>query len=504
MITPTKKEFLKLTEKGNLIPVSCEVLADTETPVSSFWKVAYDDDGKQLPYSFLLESVAGGENIARYSFLGSEPMAVFSHKDGQAFLTTDDGECREICGRDVFEKIHNVLSKYKAVEVPSMGMPPFTGGAVGYAAYDVVSEFETTVPKPDAEPVDVPDAFFMITGSLLAFDQVRNTIRIIVQAHLDGSRSPEDVYDSAVAKINVISSRLLRPAAFPPVNLDREPPDIPFDSNKTRSEFKKMVAAAKKYILDGDIIQSVLSQRLSVSTPVSPLSLHRALRMLNPSPYMFLLNCGDFALVGASPEVHAKCLDGKITVRPIAGTRKRGMDPSSDAELARELLADPKERAEHIMLVDLGRNDVGRIAEAGTISVDELMVIEKYSHVMHIVSNVTGKLAKGLEADAVMRSTFPAGTLSGAPKVRAMQIISELEGERRGPYGGAVAYYSFDGNLDSCITIRTALLKDGRAYVQSGAGIVADSVPEMEYEETLNKAKAMLKALSMAEKFELP
>ena len=502
MITPSRDEFVELSAKGNLIPVSCEVLADTETPVSAYWKIAYDDNGNQLPYSFLLESVAGGENIARYSFLGSEPMAVFSHKDGKGTITTENGDIREVRGADVFEEIHNVLSEYQAVEVP--GMPPFSGGAVGYASYDVVSEFETTVPKPDVVPVDVPDAFFMITGSLLAFDQVRNTIRIIVQAHLDGTSEPGDVYDTAVSKIEAISSRLLRPAAFPPVNLDFDAPDIPFTSNKTQEEFESMVLAAKKYIMDGDVIQSVLSQRFAVDIPVSPLSLHRALRMLNPSPYMFLLNCGDFSLVGASPEVHAKCIDGKITVRPIAGTRKRGTDPESDENLAKELLDDPKERAEHIMLVDLGRNDVGRIAKTGSVSVDELMVIEKYSHVMHIVSNVTGEIADGLEADAVMRSTFPAGTLSGAPKVRAMQVISELEGEQRGPYGGAVAYYSFNGNLDSCITIRTALLKDGTAYVQSGAGIVADSVPETEYEETSNKAKAMLRALSLAEKFELP
>ena len=502
MITPSKEEFVAMSSEGNIIPVSREVLADTETPVSAFWKIAYDDDGNRLPYSFLLESVTGGENIARYSFLGSEPMAVFSHKNGRGVLTTDKGESREIRGKDVFEKIHNLLSEYKTVELPDM--PPFSGGAVGYAAYDVVSEFETTVSKPYFAPVDVPDAFFMITGSLLAFDQVRNTIRIIVQAHLDGGCSPAEAYDKAVAKIADISERLVRSAAFPPVNLDVETADIPFESNKTRSEFKRMVETAKRYILEGDIIQAVLSQRFSADMPVSPLSLHRALRMLNPSPYMFLLNCGDFSLVGASPEVHAKCVDGKVTVRPIAGTRKRGADAATDAALELELLADPKERAEHIMLVDLGRNDVGRISATGSVSVDELMVIEKYSHVMHIVSNVTGELKEGLDADSVMRSTFPAGTLSGAPKVRAMQIISELEGERRGPYGGAVAYYSFDGNLDSCITIRTALLKDGKAYVQSGAGIVADSVPDTEFEETENKARAMLKALSLAGKFELP
>jgi len=365
-----------------------------------------------------------------------------------------------------------------------------------------VNEFEDTIPRPSVSPVDVPDAFFMITGSLLVFDRVSHTIEIIVQASVESPDDADSAYDKAAAEIAEIERRLAEPLQRPPIELAENAPPLRFESNKTEDEFKSMVETAKKHIYDGDIIQVVLSQRFSADIAASPLSVYRALRTLNPSPYMFLLRCGDFDIVGASPEVHAKSVDGVITVRPIAGTRKRGKNSAEDAALADELLADPKERAEHVMLVDLARNDVGRVAKTGTVEVGELMIIEKYSHVMHIVSNVVGKLSDKFGADAVMRSTFPAGTLSGAPKVRAMKIISELEKEERGPYGGAVAYFSFDGNLDSCITIRTALLKDGKAYVQAGAGIVADSVPETEYQETINKAKAMMKALSMATIFE--
>jgi len=502
MTIMTREEFKKYTLQGNLIPISCEVLADTETPVSAYWKIASADQEKQSSYSFLLESVEGGENIGRYSFLGTDPIAIFIHQHGKGILTEKDGTSTEIAGKDVFEEIHNVLSEYKPVELPDL--PPFTGGAVGYASYDVVSEFETTVPQPEMDSQNTPEAVFMITDSVLVFDKVRHTIKIIVQAHVKNTETSDEAYDQAIERIEKIKEKLQRPATFPPVDLDEMPQEINFDSNKTREEFHEMVNKAKEYIYNGDIIQAVLSQRLSANIAVPPLSVHRALRMLNPSPYMFLLQCDNFALVGASPEVHAKCVDKHITVRPIAGTRRRGKNIEEDEALAKELLADPKECAEHIMLVDLGRNDVGRIAETGSVSVDELMIIEKYSHVMHIVSNVTGELDQKHNADAVMRSTFPAGTLSGAPKVRAMQIISELENDRRGPYGGAVCYYSFNGNVNSCITIRTALLKDGKAYVQSGAGIVADSDPETEYQETLSKAKAMMKSLSMSAKFALP
>lgn len=498
----TREEFKQYAVKGNLIPVCCEVFADTETPVSAYWKIACADKNSNSPYSFLLESVEGGENIGRYSFLGTDPTAVFIHKDGKGILITKDGDKTEVAGKDVFEEIHNVLEKYKPVELP--GLPPFTGGAVGYASYDVVSEFEPTVPQPEKDCLGTPQAVFMITDSILVFDRVRHTINIIVQAHVNDINDADKAYDQAIASIESMKAKLQQPVTFPPVDLDEMPEEMEFESNKTREEYHDMVKKTKEYIYDGDIIQAVVSQRLSADISVPPLSVHRALRMLNPSPYMFLLNCDDFSLVGASPEVHAKCVDKKITVRPIAGTRKRGKNDQEDEALAEELLADPKERAEHIMLVDLGRNDVGRIAKTGTVSVDELMIIEKYSHVMHIVSNVTGELDDKYDADAVMRSTFPAGTLSGAPKVRAMQIISDLENDQRGPYGGAVCYYSFNGNVNSCITIRTALLKDGKAYVQAGAGIVADSDPETEFQETLSKAKAMMKSLSMSAKFALP
>jgi anthranilate synthase component 1 len=494
-ITPSREEFHRLSAQGNLIPVFTELAADMETPVSAYYKIS---EGEK--YSFLLESVEGGENIGRYSILGSAPRALFEQINGSAELVRERRR-DTIEGKDVFEKINKALAHYQPVELT--GLPPFLGGAVGYASYDVVSEVETTVKQPEAKPFDVPEAFFMITDRLLVFDRVSHTVKIISQAYIS-NKTPEDLdsaYDVAVDKIKALANKLRRSIEIPPIDLEAPTDKIELKSNKTKEEFCEMVQKGKRYIVDGDIIQVVLSQRFSADLPYSPLAVYRALRMVNPSPYMFLLKCGDFSIVGASPEVMAKCEGRKITVRPIAGTRKRGKTSEEDLELEKELLADPKECAEHIMLVDLGRNDIGRIAETGTVNVDELMVVERYSHVMHIVSNVTGKLDEKYEPDAVMRSAFPAGTLSGAPKVRAMQIISELEGEKRGPYGGTVAYYSFDGNINSCITIRTAVLKDGCVYFQSGAGIVADSDPETEFEETHNKAKAMLKAISMAKLF---
>ncbi len=498
MITPGKTEFAKLAEKGNLIPVFAEIIADTETPVSAFRKIAFDGRGKPLKYSFLLESVEGGENIARYSFLGAEPVSVFTHRDGKGVLTTDGRE-KEVKGKDVFEQIHNLMSSFKPVAVK--GLPRFTGGAVGYVSYDVISEVEPSVVQPKMKPADVPEAVFMLTDSFLVFDKVRHTIKIIVQAHVDDRRNAGKIYDAAVEKINELTDRLRRPVTLPPADISAPEEKIEVKSNKTLEQYRAMLAKAKKYILDGDIIQAVLSQRFSVKTKSSPLSVYRSLRMLNPSPYMFLLNCGDFSLVGASPELNVRCDNRKITIRPIAGTRKRGATQEEDEALEKDLLADPKERAEHIMLVDLARNDIGRISETGSVKVEKLMTVERYSHVMHIVSEVTGTLSEKYDSDSVMRSTFPAGTLSGAPKIRAMQIISELEKEKRCTYGGAVAYYSFDGNVDSAITIRTALIKDGTAYIQAGGGIVADSVPEAEYEETCNKAKAMMRAIAMAKNF---
>ena len=499
-IHPSFEEFRSLSAKGNLIPLSLDLIADMETPVSAYHKMC----GGQAhsAYSFLLESVEGGENIGRYSILGTNPRAVFIQEKGQGRLVSGS-KSEEIPGRDVFERVAAVMSRFKAVSYP--GLPPFIGGAVGYSSYDIISEIEPSVKAPASTPIEVPEALFMITDSLLVFDRVKHTIKVISFAFIEGN-SPADLeaaYKSASSKILSLAERLRNPVSIPPVDLEMPPGNPNYESNKTRAEFRQMVSKAKEYILNGDIIQTVLSQRFKVPCPQSPLAVYRSLRMVNPSPYMFLLDCGNFALVGASPEVHAKCEEGQITVRPIAGTMKRGQTPEEDLALEKKLLADPKECAEHIMLVDLGRNDVGRIAELGSVKVDELMIVERYSHVMHIVSNVTGTLAKDHGADAVMRATFPAGTLSGAPKIRAMQIISELENEKRGPYGGAVAYYSFNGNVNSCITIRTAVLKDGYAHVQSGAGIVADSDPDTEFEETCSKAKAMMRALALAEHFSM-
>ncbi|OGV40051.1 MAG: hypothetical protein A2020_13710, partial [Lentisphaerae bacterium GWF2_45_14] len=440
-IVPSREEFRKYAGQGNLIPVYAEVAADMETPVSAYYKISRISSSGPAPYSFLLESVEGGENIGRYSILGSSPSLVFSQEKRRAVLKGKGIET-EVEGRDVFEKIQNVIKQYKPVQIP--GAPPFSGGAVGYISYDVVSEIEPVIPVPPDSPLKVPEAFFMITDGLLVFDRVLHTIKIISNAFIEGS-SPDDVdkaYDKAVETIMSLKALLQTPVQFIPADIDGPEFKVELKSNKTFAAYSDMLEKAKKYIYDGDIIQTVLSQRFSAEIPFHPFAVYRALRRINPSPYMFLLNCGDFSIVGASPEVMAKCEDGKITVRPIAGTRKRGATPEEDITLEKELLADPKERAEHIMLVDLGRNDVGRVAEAGSVKVEDIMTVERYSHVMHIVSSVTGNLDKSqYEPDSVMRSAFPAGTLSGAPKIRAMQIISELENEKRGPYGGTVASY---------------------------------------------------------------
>ena len=505
MITPTRDEFYKLADRGNLIPVYCDVMADMETPVSAYYKICNINKSKNKNSSaisaFLLESIEGGENIARYSFLGINPRSIFIQKDGKAELIT--GSKREsIDGCDIFGRINKLLKKYNPVKID--GLPPFIGGAVGYASYDVISEIENSVITPEKTPYDLPEAYFMIADTVLVFDRVKHTIKVLSQVFLDCNENIDKEYDNALEQINKIVKLLQTPITIPPVIKDNNNANkLTSSSNKTEEEFRAMVARTKQYIYDGDIIQAVISQRFSIDIDISPIALYRALRMINPSPYMFLLNCGDFSVVGASPEIHAKCIDRKITVRPIAGTRKRGNSQSDDLLLEEELINDPKERAEHLMLVDLARNDVGRIAKTGTVKVKNLMVIEKYSHVMHIVSTVNGILDDEFDSDSVMRSTFPAGTLSGAPKVRAMQIISEQEKEKRGPYGGVVAYYSFDGNIDSCITIRTAVIKNNRVYIQAGAGIVADSDPLSEFEETKNKALALVKAVNLAKNFDI-
>ncbi len=476
MYYPSRQEFIRLSAQGSLIPVYTEMLADFETPLSAFIKIS---DGQ---YSYLLESVEGQEAIARYSFLGANPSVVF----------ISDG------GNDPLLRIKKLMSGYKFV--PLKGLPRFCGGMVGYLSYDAVRFFEK-VPDKNPDQLDIPDAMFIMTDTFLIFDHVNHTIKIVALAHI--RKSAAKAYSEAVQKIKKIEEKLrVSITASQPALTGKKPTAKKThpESNFTEPQFKKAVLAAKEYIKRGDIIQAVLSQRFKVKIKSDPLDIYRHLRSINPSPYMFYLNFDKFKLIGSSPEVMARCEDSIVKVRPIAGTRRRGKNEQDDKRLERELLADSKERAEHIMLVDLGRNDVGRVAAFGSVKVGELMVIEKYSHVMHIVSEVTGRLKKQKDAFDVMRATFPAGTVTGAPKIRAMEIIDELENTKRGPYAGAIGYFSFSGNLDTCIAIRTIIAKGDTAYIQAGAGIVADSVPHREYQETVNKAKAMMKAIELAER----
>ncbi len=472
---PTLKGFLALSKKHNLIPVYREILADLETPVSCFLKLG----GR--PYSYLLESVEGGEKMARFSFIGVSSSQIL----------------KSTRGKDPLIKLEETLKQYREAPVP--GLPPFSGGAVGYLSYDTVRYIEN-IPDKNPDAYGIPESVFMISDTVLAFDHIQKKIKVVCNAFLDGKKDPEAVYTEAIQKIENEISRLRAPLASK--DLAFEPhagAKIDFKSNFTESEFKKIVLRAKEHIRKGDIFQVVLSQSLKTTVHSKPFSIYRALRSINPSPYMFYLNCGDFQLVGSSPEVHVRCEDRKVLLRPIAGTRRRGLDDKKDIALEKELLADAKERAEHLMLVDLGRNDLGRVCEYKSVKVPEFMVIERYSHVMHIVSLVEGLLKKTKSLFDLLRATFPAGTISGSPKVRAMEIIDNLENQKRGFYSGIVGYFSFSGNLDSCITIRTILVKDKTAYVQAGAGIVADSDPKKEYEETLNKARALLKAIEYAE-----
>jgi anthranilate synthase component I len=488
MYYPDIEGFRKKAAQGNLVPVYREMLADMLTPVSAFLKI---DTGR---YSFLLESVEGGEKWARYSFLGADPSVIVRTSGNRGFIEKrGKTEERELSG-DPIEFLKEAMKQYRPV--PVEGLPRFFGGAVGYAGYDVVSFLENigTKEKPG---VDCPDLFFMLTDTLLIFDNVAQKIKVVANAHV-GEAGPEAAYEEAKSKIDALVEILKgkqpkrkKPGAKVAGSLK---------SSFTKKNFESAVKAAKEYIKAGDIFQVVLSQRFEKKATIDPFDVYRALRVINPSPYMFYLNCGGFVLSGSSPEVMVRVEGSRIDLRPIAGTRKRGATEEEDEALTKELLADPKECSEHIMLVDLGRNDVGRVSKPGHVAVKELMVIEKYSHVMHIVSNVRGELSDSQDAYDVMKACFPAGTVSGAPKIRAMQIIDELEPTKRGPYAGAVGYFSFTGNMDTCITIRTLLFKDGKVYVQSGAGLVADSVPEQEYFETVNKAAAMMKALEMAEK----
>ena len=476
MYYPTLEEVKKHGKDGNLIPVYREIVADLETPVSAFLKV------NRGGYSFLLESVEGGQRLARYSFIGTEPYAVIS----------TSGEDRA----DPLPLIAKELNKYKIA--PVSGLPRFCGGAVGYLAYESITRFED-LPSPEADPLGLPESLFMFVDTMLVFDHVTHKIKVLSYVRLDGDI--EGAYQKAVDKIDNLVERLSQPLQ---PNQHTDPATRPMNnyklsSNFSKDEFEASVLKIKQYISGGEAIQVVLSQRLAQPSSVAPFEIYRALRTINPSPYMFFLDFTDFCIIGASPEILVRVEDGAVMTRPLAGTRPRGKSPAEDARLEQELRSDEKECAEHIMLVDLGRNDIGRVSEPGTVEVSELMDVERYSHVMHLVTHVQGRLRRDLTAFDALRACFPAGTVSGAPKIRAMEIIAELEPEKRGPYAGAAGYFSFSGNMDMAIAIRTMVVTKGVAYTQAGCGIVYDSVPEREYEESMNKARALLKAINQAE-----
>ena len=491
MYYPSKSEFIKKARRGNLIPVYKEFLADLETPASAFLKV---DQGE---YSYLLESVEGSEKTARYSFLGSLPSLIFKSKDRNIEIIQGK-RVKRFKSQDPLAEIKKLMQQYRFV--PQEGLPRFCGGLVGFMGYDMVRFFEP-IGKAKPDDLNLPDCTFLLTDTILIFDHWRHTIKIINNVHLKDKKRKIEVggtYDEAVAKIEEIAKKLKRPLDKSPKEQPPLKTKIELKSNLAKGKFAKIVQKAKTYIKEGEIIQAVISQRFSVGFNCSPFDIYRTLRSINPSPYMFYLKLKDFCLAGSSPELFVRCEKGDVELRPIAGTRPRGKDGREDKRLITELLADPKERAEHIMLVDLGRNDIGRVCKFGSVKISEMMTIEKYSHVMHIVSEVKGKLRRDKDIYELIRACFPAGTVSGAPKIRAMQIIDELENIRRGPYAGLVGYFSFSGNLDSCITIRTIVTKGKTAYIQAGAGIVADSMPQKEYQETKNKAKAQILAIELA------
>jgi anthranilate synthase component 1 len=493
-IHPSQSEFVKLAKQGNVIPVYGELFADLETPVSAFQKL---DNGR---FSYLLESVEGTEKVARFSFLGSRPRLLFTSTGRHIELSTfREGSAPRIkrfeTAGDPLAELQRLLQRFRFVPVP--GLPRFCGGFVGYLGYNTV-QFLERLPAHQIDDLRVPDIMLMLTDTMAIFDHAQHKLLLVANAQTQGV-SPRAAYRKASRDIRAMAAALRAPLPKPRRRRARRSGGA-VRSTVGRGEFTRMVGKAKEFIRAGDVIQVVLSQRLERPLSCAPLDVYRVLRSLNPSPYMFLLRFGSLCLVGASPEMLVRCEDGRLETRPIAGTRPRGRDDREEERLVHQLRTSPKERAEHLMLVDLGRNDLGRIATVGSVQTPELMIVEKYSHVLHLVSGVTARLRGGKDAFDVLRATFPAGTVTGAPKVRAMEIIAELERHDRGPYAGAVGYLSFSGNLDTCITIRTILIKDDRAYIQAGAGIVADSNPRREYEETLNKAKGMLQAIETAER----
>ena len=489
MLSPDYKEFLRLAREATLVPVVKSVMADLLTPVSAFLAIAAKE-----PDAFLLESVERGEQIGRFTFLGARPyMQVRARGDK---VMVERGKVREQRNGSVIQVAKELLREHRPAKVP--GLPPFTAGAVGYFAYDGVRQLEN-IGEHAQDDLDLPDSVWMFFDRLLAFDHLRHQIHIIATA--DVSReSPRRAYDRALADIAVLEKKLA--AGLRPAQLRRSPPSsrrkLKVKAGTSRERYVQMVERAKEYIAAGDIFQVVLSQRLDFIPEVEPFDIYRALRTVNPSPYLYFLRMGDTHVLGSSPEMLVRVTGRKLEYRPIAGTHRRGRDQAEDEALEQKMLHDEKERAEHVMLVDLGRNDLGRVSEYGSVKVKDLMYVERYSHVMHLVSALEGKLRGDLDALDAFAACFPAGTLSGAPKVRAMQIIEELEPTRRGIYGGSVLYADFAGNLDSCIAIRTLLMQGNKAYLQAGAGIVADSDPESEFEECLNKAKAVLRAVDSA------
>ncbi len=496
---PSQKQFLSLSKKGNLVPVFREFLGDTETPVSAYLKLT-----KKSKYSFLLESVEGEEKVARYSFLAKDPELVFSSKGRKARIIRYHQSKKTENFMNIFdtplEFLRELMAQYRPVAVE--GLPRFCGGLVGFMSYDIVRFFEK-IPSQAKDDLNLPDMVFILAKQLIIFDHLAHKIKVVSCATVnpDGSKlSKIKAYHQAIRKINQIIKELKTSINSQSINRKRPRlrSRIKVRSNMSQKRFESIVQSAKRNIRAGDIIQTVLSQRFHVKLATDPLNVYRALRSVNPSPYMFYLNFDGLHIAGSSPEMLVRVENGNVETRPIAGTRPRGMDEKKDQQLAKDLLKDPKEKAEHIMLVDLGRNDLGRVCKKGSVHVSEFMNIEKYSHVMHIVSNVRGELKPGQDYFDVIQASFPAGTVSGAPKIRAMKIIENLEPHTRGPYAGCVGYFDFYGNSDTCITIRTIIMDKKKAYIQAGAGIVADSHPRKEFQETINKAKAQVKAIELA------
>ena len=492
MIRPDFEEFKQHTTRGTIIPVVKTLLADTETPVSAYLKIR-----DRSTYNFLLESVEGGENMARYSFLGADPYLIFRSRGNSGTVRNlNTGKERRFDGDPVGE-LRRIMEHYKTVDFP--GLPRFTGGGVGYFSYDAVRLVED-IPDETRDDFDIDDTFFMFYDTILVFDNIGHTISVISNVHTDGQGTLEDRYYEAVSRIENLESLLAKRTAPEPSKGHGHHTSVP---NMDKETFIKNVKRCKEYIYAGDVIQVVYSQRFERDISVAPFDIYRMLRIVNPSPYMFFISTDRLDIAGASPEMLVRVEGGEMEVRPIAGTRPRGKTPEEDSALAEELRNDEKECAEHVMLLDLGRNDVGRVARYGSVKVADKMFVERYSHVMHMVSSVKGTLKEDKDRFDAVLSFFPAGTLTGAPKIRAMEIIDELEPTRRGVYGGAIGYVDYQGNVDTCIAIRTLVVKDGKAYIQAGAGIVADSNPESEYQECVNKAKALFRAIDMAENGEM-